>query len=325
MELEPTRNLSKCLWLQSGTIFGGRQYTTDRESSRSAPPIEAYSSGHGSNDLRRLDQDFLDTVDSLQVNGGDQWPIRVKIYEFDSDKMMIQGVLEAYQVQREYSSFSVTASNNRAIDTQENATVKTSTTYFQGWIIDFDQHSFLTAAPAPTVPRPQRRRRQSERMRTAGINEVDVSMLPANLTFPSVSPMADTQNWLHLPPFDNRLSRKHEACDPARLPVEASSTDPASPSPSSIARFAAGYVLMRWKETCFIRESGCKREGASEGRVSGTRGRSHRITIDGFYYVSLCRETGNIEGLYYDPASGSRQRLSLQGGRGGGWGSWEMK
>ena len=35
------------------------------------------------------------------------------------------------------------------------------------------------------------------------------------------------------------------------------------------------------------------------------------LTISGFYYISLNRETGLIEGLYYDPGSSPYQFLTL--------------
>ncbi|KAL4871563.1 hypothetical protein BDV12DRAFT_24229 [Aspergillus spectabilis] len=57
-----------------------------------------------------------------------------------------------------------------------------------------------------------------------------------------------------------------------------------------------GWILMRWKERCFITPT-----DARQG-----------LTISGFYYISLHRETGNIEGLYYDPGSSPYQQLSLR-------------
>ncbi|RDW93581.1 uncharacterized protein DSM5745_00903 [Aspergillus mulundensis] len=56
------------------------------------------------------------------------------------------------------------------------------------------------------------------------------------------------------------------------------------------------WILMRWKERCFITPT-----DARQG-----------LTISGFYYISLHRETGNIEGLYYDPGSSPYQQLSLR-------------
>ncbi|KAJ5713753.1 uncharacterized protein N7483_010934, partial [Penicillium malachiteum] len=59
---------------------------------------------------------------------------------------------------------------------------------------------------------------------------------------------------------------------------------------------AKGWILMRWKERCFITPSD-SRQG---------------LTISGFYYISLRREDGRIGGLYYDPGSSPYQELSLK-------------
>ncbi|EED20104.1 conserved hypothetical protein [Talaromyces stipitatus ATCC 10500] len=56
------------------------------------------------------------------------------------------------------------------------------------------------------------------------------------------------------------------------------------------------WILMRWKERCFITPT-----DARQG-----------LTISGFYYISLHRGTGEIEGLYYDPGSSPYQQLSLK-------------
>ncbi|KAI2788785.1 hypothetical protein POX_e06806 [Penicillium oxalicum] len=57
-----------------------------------------------------------------------------------------------------------------------------------------------------------------------------------------------------------------------------------------------GWILMRWKERCFITPT-----DARQG-----------LTISGFYYISLRREDGHVEGLYYDPGSSPYQQLSLK-------------
>lgn len=36
------------------------------------------------------------------------------------------------------------------------------------------------------------------------------------------------------------------------------------------------------------------------------------LTISGFYYISLRRDNGQIDGLYYDPGSSPYQQLSLK-------------
>ncbi|OGE58408.1 hypothetical protein PENARI_c001G10096 [Penicillium arizonense] len=59
---------------------------------------------------------------------------------------------------------------------------------------------------------------------------------------------------------------------------------------------STGWILMRWKERCFVTPT-----DARQG-----------LTISGFYYISLRREDGHIEGLYYDPGSSPYQQLSLK-------------
>ncbi|KAL8685785.1 MAG: hypothetical protein Q9218_007545 [Villophora microphyllina] len=55
------------------------------------------------------------------------------------------------------------------------------------------------------------------------------------------------------------------------------------------------YILMRWKEKCFV----------------SPKDACSILTISGFYYISLRRSDGHIEGLYYDPQSNPFQHLAL--------------
>ncbi|WEW55325.1 hypothetical protein PRK78_000754 [Emydomyces testavorans] len=58
---------------------------------------------------------------------------------------------------------------------------------------------------------------------------------------------------------------------------------------------AKGWILMRWKERCFVSPS-YSRQG---------------LTISGFYYISIRRDNGHIAGMYYDPGSSPYQQLTL--------------
>ncbi|KAK9829261.1 hypothetical protein WJX72_004841 [[Myrmecia] bisecta] len=73
-----------------------------------------------------------------------------------------------------------------------------------------------------------------------------------------------------------------------------------------------GFVFMRWKEKQFL----------NAGDDCG-------LTIAGFYYICLNRQTGSIEGLYYDSASTPYQRLNLkpmcEGGQGHSFGHFEFR
>jgi len=85
------------------------------------------------------------------------------------------------------------------------------------------------------------------------------------------------------------------------------------------AELAEKYVLMRWKERCFVRPN-----GGGRVRENGETWRRRRdeememgedgcgLTISGFYYVCLRRGDGEIEGLYQDPQSSPYQHLKLR-------------
>ncbi|KAI9770103.1 MAG: hypothetical protein M1840_003553 [Geoglossum simile] len=60
-------------------------------------------------------------------------------------------------------------------------------------------------------------------------------------------------------------------------------------------QLSKNWILMRWKEKCFVTPSSYR---------SG-------LTISGFYYLSLRRSDGYIEGFYYDPTSSPYQQLTL--------------
>lgn len=84
---------------------------------------------------------------------------------------------------------------------------------------------------------------------------------------------------------------------------------------------AEKYVLMRWKERCFVRptNSGVRSRPSTVDQDVWTRDEEMAVvedgcglTISGFYYVCLRREDGAVEGLYYDPQSSPYQHLKLR-------------
>lgn len=79
-----------------------------------------------------------------------------------------------------------------------------------------------------------------------------------------------------------------------------------------------GWILMRWKgrftyKACSKRIiSICMTDKTSERCFITPTDSRQGLTISGFYYISLRREDGRIEGLYYDPGSSPYQQLSLK-------------
>jgi hypothetical protein len=107
------------------------------------------------------------------------------------------------------------------------------------------------------------------------------------------------------------------------------------------------YLLMRWKERCFVDDP--KATHSSEIRTAQAAGNSRTtatvhlnsssrsgesyemaegcgLTISGFYYVCLRRDDGRIEGLYCDPQSSPYQHLVLERSKSESWWwGWEFK
>jgi hypothetical protein len=110
------------------------------------------------------------------------------------------------------------------------------------------------------------------------------------------------------------------------------------------------WVLMRWKEKCFVRglnkdrgavqaldsdhdqpaggyEDGDGDAGARDGHGgSATFDDSGcGLTISGFYYVCLRRSDGRVDGLYFDPQSSPYQCLELRSVNGGVRPAWGFR
>ncbi|KAF2200738.1 hypothetical protein GQ43DRAFT_488836 [Delitschia confertaspora ATCC 74209] len=119
------------------------------------------------------------------------------------------------------------------------------------------------------------------------------------------------------------------------------------------------WVLMRWKERCFVgpltssssssssrsfdknsggdaqmggMEGGYFEGGAGNGNQGNAPVRDQEaeashcgLTISGFYYVALKRSDGTLEGLYYDPQSAPYQCLKMESRRVGGGGAWGFR
>lgn len=246
----------------------------------------------------------------------DRWVVKVTLHDVDYESMTLQGTMEAFNVLHPAG----TADSAPVPPTKDRTTFST---YLTGELIDFQHHTLLTV--------------WSSFPRAANTN-------PS----PATTADIDARYWRKLEPF-SALSDE----DLARVLLD----------PDWLEReIAQKYVLMRWKEQCFVAPTFEAREGTvwAEGRrpeiprergavflpgvlaspaeamdVDGGAGaRLPRIggqfglSISGFYYVSLRRSDGKLEGLYFDPHSVPYQHLQMTPERkaGGMWmaGSAEM-
>jgi hypothetical protein len=333
MDLDDVEPLAETSWLQPGTTFEGHQHAT----SAPAPLLQARPNS-GSHHIEQINPHFLNsgnvnttafdhppgsttvapfdatrpwlshqftpptsahattsTSSKFPDPNHDHWPVRVRIHAFDRDKMTLQGTMEAYDVPQHPASLSILNATERPRAGKKNAPI---TTYLEGHIIDLTTHSFLTPCAKDTSHNPYH---------TAPQNATPYTTLSDAILFPSATARIDASNWRKLPPF-NALSSDEDA---ARCLL----------SKDRMSAINEQYLFMRWKERCFVHT---KEDKCSEEERRGDQDRGHGLTISGFYYVSLRRDDGVVEGLYFDPTSTPYQHLRLKGGR-GGWPAFEFR
>lgn len=251
----------------------------------------------------------------------DRWPVKVTIHEVDWEKMSLSATMEAYNVPSHPHPHQTL---NEA--TQQYTRTSSITTYLEGEILDFNQHTLLT-----------------ESFKSNAGN--------------------DATYWRKLPPFANMSDEEVvKALTSRKWYREVLNKE---------------YVLMRWKERCFVKSlhnSTSDPPPMSSTYTSTHTHSSHQpqqpfnpyrlvrdpttnslqveitslppplhgadhndmehatfddsgcgLTISGFYYVCLNRADGGVNGLYFDPQSSPYQCLEL-GSRGGGVrGAWAFR
>ena len=316
MLLNETPPLPYSSWLQPGTVFEGHQHANNfnanlpHQAPMSTSRVEQINPNYRSTDASTTGFDHpLGSTRVVSFDTGrtflsypplphlskearqddDHWPVRVVIHSIDPEKITLQGTMEAYDVPQHPSSLSDLNSSNRPKAGKKNAPI---TTYLEGHVIDLRTHSFLTPAQPSS----------KTGSRSTSVEHVNPHNPMLNsISFPSTSAATDVQNWLRLPPFS------------ALADASTGTTGNANSAEDSIARALLSksklqaihdeYIFMRWKERCFVHSKRDDNCAATEAERRGDQDRGHGLTISGFYYVSLRRADGAVEGLYYDPAS----------------------
>ncbi|EMD00367.1 hypothetical protein BAUCODRAFT_161664 [Baudoinia panamericana UAMH 10762] len=335
MDLQPVGSIPQSSWLQPGTVFTGHQHAmngccvvqqqptraaahstvthvVEQINPRFGPVSNATSYDHPPGSTRvapapahfdasrpwlshQFSPPLLQTTALLSKHTSssdhDQWPVRVTLHAIDTDRMTLQGTMAAYDVPQHHPTSSVSLSS--IISTNEQERPKAGkrhapiTTYLEGHIIDLTTHSFLTPEAHCST-----KSSDHQQPTTSPTTPTDT------IIFPSATPTTDATNWRALPPFSLLASDE----EMASLLL----------SPTRLHDLNEQYIFMRWKERCFVHS---KHESytCTEAERGGDRDRGHGLTISGFYYVSLRRADGRVEGLYFDPGSTPVQRLRLGG------------
>ena len=329
MNLEELPPLPYSSWMQPGAVFEGHQHAANFNNTNLAhhgptstasrveqinpnfrPPSNSAIAGfdHPPGSTRVVSfNNSRHSSSSLPLqmsskDSHDHWPVRVIIHSVDRDKMTLQGTMEAYDVPQHPSSLSILNSTERPRAGKKHAPI---TTYLEGHIIDLRTHSFLT--PGPKIDKHPSQQPSNPQSTNSDIN------------FPTTTTATDAENWLKLSPFPSLAKSTHSSSSSSAEDTLARILL----SKAALHKLQQEYIFMRWKERCFVhgKNDTCSAPAADR---SGDQDRGHGLTISGFYYVSLRRSDGVVEGLYFDPLSTPYQCLRL-GGKSGGWGVWEFR
>ncbi|KAF1816452.1 hypothetical protein P152DRAFT_124341 [Eremomyces bilateralis CBS 781.70] len=294
-------------WLAPGAVFSGSQHATSTSPScpDHLPPVGTtarYLLNRGGNSSAPSHQAPI-AVEMLWQTGSpsdsghappqqdDHWPVRVTVHSVDYDTMTVAATMEAYNVPSVYP----TPDPSHATAPR----LSSITTYLEGEILDFTTHSFLTESFHSDLDH-------------------------------------DALYWSKLEPMKSVASITTNCTDPNNHPTDPSSpTNPRSlphalTSRAWLTQLQRTHVLMRWKERCFVKATSRSAEAVPSDASPSSSYHSFSsdddavlhedgcgLTINGFYYCSLRRSDGAIEGLYCDPASSPYQHLRLKAvGRG---------
>ena len=340
MDLNELSQLPPSSWLQPGTVFEGHQHANTvggasltHQGQTSGPRVEQINPNYRNSNATTTGFDHppgstrvvsFDTSNRPSLASPplltspkethDSWPVRVMIHSIDPEKMTMQGTMEAYDVPQHPSSLSILNSVDRPKAGKKNAPI---TTYLEGHIIDLRTHSFLTPGAAD-----DRKAGGSSRTgphSTNPQNSTPYTTIPTNIAFPTATSQTDAQNWLKLSPF----SHINPVLSPDGPATHGDIIARILLSKSQLQDLHNEYIFMRWKERCFVHAKNDECSATQAERV-GDQDRGHGLTISGFYYVSLRRSDGVVEGLYFDPMSTPYQYLRLSG-RTSGWGAWDFR
>ncbi|KPI44449.1 uncharacterized protein AB675_8736 [Cyphellophora attinorum] len=223
----------------------------------------------------------------------EHWPVTVTLHSVDRQRMLVEGTMRASQIPYRSSTGG-----------------KSMESYFEGEIIDFRQHSLETD--------PQRG------YKVGGLD-------------------TDARYWSRLGPFKEAIEKQAQgsrwdssvwedklktgdakywdilkAEEQASRELEADRVMMRCLGNQKWLQEKLGteWVLMRWKERCFVEpilKQAYKQvtTETSSGLESDSMHPTWGLTISGFYYIALHRQSGSIEGLYCDPGSQPYQSLKM--------------
>ncbi|KAF2824980.1 hypothetical protein CC86DRAFT_353686 [Ophiobolus disseminans] len=320
-------------WLAPGAVLSGCQHATSVAAAAPAPGTSGLSSLTGltppprpwlansySTPRSRTAQLSPETT-SLQSPQQDRWPVKVTIHEVDWERMTLSATMEAYNV----------PSHPHSLPTQQQHYTRTSsiTTYLEGEILDFNQHTLLTESFKSNPGTDATYWRKLPPFSALSDDEVVRALTSKKFLKEVLGREWVLMRWKERC-FVKSLTRSSAA--PVLPPPTSTTNIPDGPIPSLHSHHISAsqntpYRLVRDPSTNELqveitypplRDSLDAQHATFDDSGCG-------LTISGFYYVCLRRSDGLCEGLYFDPQSSPYQCLRLESRRGWGRGAWGFR
>ncbi|OCK82231.1 hypothetical protein K432DRAFT_293683 [Lepidopterella palustris CBS 459.81] len=297
-------------WLAPGAVLSGSQHATNLSST--VTPAAATSStlylfrnndsmtstffdpgrprlSHSSIPPRRRTGEVVTSYSQPP----DHWPVKVTIHAVDYSTMSLSATMEAYNVPSHPHSFLGMINNaNNSLSSDSlsfNPTTRTSsiTTYLEGEILDFSNHTLLTESFKST-------------------------------------PLNDATYWRKLPPFERYTDDELVHKLVSRRWMEELSQEWILMRWKERCFVKNTHSVNDTAHSSFTADpSRQSHQGGGDDQEMAEDGCG--LTISGFYYVCLRRSDGAVEGLYYDPQSSPYQHLKLVPEGRGHFPVWEFR
>ncbi|EXJ81248.1 hypothetical protein A1O3_07538 [Capronia epimyces CBS 606.96] len=337
----------------SGLLVSAERYLPDLLQDGSA----LWGSSWGSSQLSTLPLTSHPAQPSTQGLESDHWPVQVTIHSVDWNTMTLTGTMSASHMPEKLSS------SHQPLPQPHTATTSMSS-FFTGEIIDFRQQPLETEGEgrpyrvggldtdarywARLGPfrkeiekvRRLRGKRRGEYQHDSRLWEAfrkaagaegenkDTQVLPG-ISSPATE-QTETETTSNTEDTGAMAMETDESREAEDDEVMARSLGSAKWIEEKLGR---EWILMRWKERCFVTPAGTAGSASSSNATPTTRivttmsptatnigssptanghgSTSWGLTISGFYYIALNRLTGEIDGLYYDPGSQPYQALRM--------------
>lgn len=322
----------KTSWLAPGAVLSGCQHATSVQHASSlasvtggdpiltslAPPARPWLANSYST-TRNRSRAAPDAA-PVQSIPQDRWPVKVTIHEVDWENMSLSATMEAYNVPSHPRSHQPLRGLSDGT-TEQYTRTSSITTFLEGEILDFNQHTLLT-----------------ESFKSTALNDATYwRKLPPfqHLSDDEFVRSITSKKWLsQVLHKDWILMRWKERCFVKSL---ANSTRTSSPLPANSSSEVQNpylpsdqytpYRLVRDPETNQLQVEIAMSDGdaSSQQQHASFDDSGCGLTISGFYYICLRRSDGRLEGLYYDPQSSPYQCLELESRVGGTVGAWAFR